>query len=128
MDIYTCYVGQGALTVVRHLGEAVIVDSFMPSSPDPLRERIVHNLELLLRNNSLAGLILTGFDADHACPDGVDLILSEFKPNWIMYPKYYKDTDNAGAVFRVILKHETQRKSSVRPLQRVSVRVDRLES
>jgi beta-lactamase superfamily II metal-dependent hydrolase len=128
MDIYTCYVGQGALTVIRHLGEAVIVDSFIPGSPDAIRRRIVHNLELLLHNHSLAGLILSGFDADHACPDGVELILAQFEPNWIMYPKYYKDTDIAESVFGIIKKHETKRKSSTRPLQRVSVRVDRLEA
>lgn len=123
MDIFTFYVGQGDLTVVRHDGEAVVVDSYLPSSPDELRAGIQRKLDLLLRDQVVSGLILTGFDADHACPDGVDFILSTYKPRWIMYPKYYKDSDNAAAVFDIITSEERKR-----PLQRVSVRLDQLAS
>jgi beta-lactamase superfamily II metal-dependent hydrolase len=128
VEIFTFYVGQGALAVVRHLGEAVIVDSFLPSSPDGLRKRTIDKMDRVLRGQSIVGLILTGFDCDHACLDGVELILSRFPPRWIMYPKYYKDTDIATAVFNVKKKHEQRRQSTVRPLQTVSVRVDRLDS
>lgn len=128
MEIFTFYVGQGALSVVRHLGEALIVDSFLPSSPLTLRKRIIQQLDRVLRGHSVVGLILTGFDCDHACLDGVDLILSQFPPGWIMYPKYYKDSDIATAVFNLKKKHEQRRQSSLRPLVSVSVRVDRLES
>lgn len=126
MDVFTCYVGQGALAVVRHSGEALIIDSLLPGSPE--REQVEAKLSLLLREHTVPGLVLTGFDADHACPDGVDLILSKCSPDWIMYPKYYKDTDNATSVFNVVKKHEQRRQSSARPLKRVSVRLDQLDS
>jgi competence protein ComEC len=45
-----------------------------------------------------------------------------------MYPKYYKDTDAATEVFRLISQHESRRKNTSRPLSRESVRVDQLES
>ena len=45
-----------------------------------------------------------------------------------MYPKYYKDSENAKSVFNVIRKHERRRETTVNPLKRVSVRLDRLES
>jgi competence protein ComEC len=125
VDIFTCYVGQGALAVVRHSGEAVIVDSFIP---EDMRKDIEAKLTRLLRDHKVSGLVLTGFDADHACPDGVDLILSKFEPDWVMYPKYYKDTDSATEVFEIIKKHEQRRASSARPLRRVSVRLDRVDS
>lgn len=125
MDVFTCYVGQGALGVARHSGEAVIVDSFIPEDK---RQDVEAKLIRLLRDHKVPGLILTGFDADHACPDGVDLILSKFEPDWVMYPKYYRDTDCATEVFDIIKKHEQRRASSARPLRRVSVRLDRLDS
>lgn len=125
MDIFTCYVGQGALAVVRHSGEAVIVDSFIP---EDMRDDIEVKLSRLLRDHRVPGLILTGFDADHACPDGVEFILSRFAPDWVMYPKYYKDSDCATDVFDIIKRHEQRRSSSARPLRRVSVRLDRLDS
>ena len=54
--------------------------------------------------------MLTGFDNDHADPYGVGYILDNFEPDWIMYPKYYKDTDNATEVFNVIRKYERRGK------------------
>jgi beta-lactamase superfamily II metal-dependent hydrolase len=125
VDIFTCYVGQGALAVARHSGEAVIVDSFVP---EDMRADLEAKLSRLLREHKVPGLILTGFDADHACPNGVDMILSVFEPAWVMYPKYYKDTDTATEVFEIIKTHERRRASSARPLRRISVRLDRLDS
>lgn len=128
MDILTLYVGQGALAVVRNGGEAVFVDSFIPSCDDKVQTGIEANLERFLRGHQTAGLVLTGFDADHCCPAGVELILSQYQPRWIMYPKCYKDTDCATEVFGIIAKHERRRQLSANPLRRVSVRVDRIES
>src|SRR6266436_9477273 len=105
MDISTLYVNQGALAVVRHSGEAVVVDSHIPDLGENGLKAMEVTLSRLLRDHELAGLMLTGFDDDHACADGVDLILTKFKPNWIMYPKYYKDTDSATAVFNVVNSH-----------------------
>ena len=75
MDITTIYVGQGALAVVRHQGAAIIVDTHLPSSDRKLRDRIETDLSLSLYDHRVAGLVLTGFDADHSSPEGVKLIL-----------------------------------------------------
>ena len=74
------------------------------------------------------GVVLTGLDDDHADPVGLDWLLKNYTPEWVMYPKYYKDTENAKAVFNVIRKHERRRKGTANPLERVSVRLDRMES
>ena len=121
MQTLTVYVGQGELIAIRHRGEAVIVDSRWP---DEHAKAIEKQLQVFLRNQDLAGLVLTGFDNDHADPYGVDNILGEYKPNWIMYPKYYKDTDNATEVFKVISEHERRRRNTPKPLRKLSVRLD----
>ena len=124
MRILTVYVGQGELAVIQHQGEAVIVDSFWP---DDRSSNIERQVRLLLKNQSVAGLILTGFDSDHADPYGIHHILENFTPDWIMYPKYYKDSENASNVFAVIRKHEHRRQGTSVPLRRLSVRLDRYE-
>ena len=128
MSIVTLYVGQGALAVVRNLGEAIIVDSHLPGEDDRYRERVEVMLQRILRGHSTTGFVLTGFDADHNSPDGVDLVLSRYDPAWIMYPKYFKDTDTASKLFRVIERHEHNRRFTLNPLQRVPVRVDAVDS
>jgi competence protein ComEC len=125
MDISTLYVGQGALAIVRNGGEAIVVDSLLPGAEED-RAAVEANINRLLKNHDVVGLILTGFDSDHCSADGLDLILSTYEPNWIMYPKYYKDTDTASAAFRLIRKHEKKRAESSRPLQTVSVRLDQM--
>ena len=121
MQTLTVYVGQGELAVIRHRGEAVIVDSRWLEERSDTIERLVG---AFLKNQHVVGLVLTGFDNDHADPYGVDYILENFEPDWIMYPKYYKDTDNAKAVFKVICKHEHQRDTAGKPLHKISVRLD----
>jgi len=128
MDIFTLYVGQGALAAVCAGNEAVIVDAHMPDCDDITPPQIEQSLERYLSRSSVRGLILTGLDRDHACPAGVESILTKYEPNWIMYPKYYKDTDAAGEVFDIITRHEKRREKTSRPLSRKSVRVDRVES
>jgi beta-lactamase superfamily II metal-dependent hydrolase len=128
MDVSTLYVGQGALAVVRNSREAVIVDSLMPCSEDSQRRPIESQLTRLLRDHKLCGLVLTSFDADHCCVEGIDFIFSKFQPDWIMYPKYYKDTDCASAAFGVIEKHERKRAGTAHPLNRVAVRLDKVDS
>ena len=85
MQTLTVYVGQGELTVIRHRGEAVIVDSRWP---EEYCQAIARQVQAFLRNQGVSGLVLTGFDNDHADPLGVDYILENFEPVWIMYPKY----------------------------------------
>ena len=126
MDIATIYVGQGALAVVRHQGEAIIVDAHLPSSDRKLRDRIRTELYLSLYDHRVAGLVLTGFDADHSSPDGVKLILRRYNPGWVMYPKYHKETDTASEVFKVIDLYKRQYADN--RLRTVPVRVDDVNS
>lgn len=125
MEVLTVYVGQGALAAIRHRGEAVIVDSRWLAEK---AKTIEHRLRIFLKDQWVAGLVLTGFDDDHADPYGVDYILGIYQPDWVMYPKYYKDTDNATEVFNVIRKHERRREGTSHPLRKISVRLDRLDS
>jgi beta-lactamase superfamily II metal-dependent hydrolase len=127
MDVSTIYVGQGALAVVRHAGEAIIVDSHVENADDDTLRVLQSTLGRLLKGYVVRGLVLTGFDADHAHPDGVDLILTDFEPDWVMYPTYFKDTDSATNVFRVIDKHVKKRQQGGNPLEKLSVRVDKVD-
>lgn len=126
MNILTIYVGQGALVAAQHLDEAVIIDSFMPVSDEELTSKIQSQLNTFTKGTRVVGLMLTGFDDDHAHPDGIDFILSSYQPDWIMYPRYYHDTDNAASVFDVIKKHESRRENTNHPLKRLSMRLDKL--
>ena len=128
MDVLTLYVGQGALVGIRIGNEGIIVDAHLPENAHVTPEEIQQSLSLYFRNVTVRGLILSGFDADHAHAGGVEWILSQFTPDWIMYPKYFKDTDNAHEVFRSIVTHEKRRALSSRPLTRHSIRLDKLDS
>src|ERR1700756_5142888 len=122
MDIFTLYVGQGALPAVRAGNEAVILDAHMPECDDVSQNQIEKSLDHYLRKSDVRGLILTGLDRDHACPAGVESILTRYEPAWVMYPKYFKDTDAAADVFASIERHEKRRSRTSRPLRRHSVR------
>jgi beta-lactamase superfamily II metal-dependent hydrolase len=128
MDVFTLYVGQGSLAAVRAGNEAIIVDAHMPDCDDVTSEQIERSLDHYLAKSNVRGLILTGLDRDHACPAGVESILTRYEPTWIMYPKVFKDTDAASDVFATITRHERRRANTSRPLLRQSVRVDRFES
>lgn len=128
MDIFTLYVGQGALAAVRSGDEAIVVDAHMPDADDVTQKQIQQSLDSYLSKKRVLGLILTGLDKDHACPSGVDYILSRYQPEWIMYPKYYKDSDTASEVFDMIAKDEKRRERTGHALARKSVRVDRVDS
>ena len=128
MDIFTLYVGQGSLAAVRAGNEAIIVDAHMPDCDDVTLEQIEKSLDHYLAKSIVRGLILTGLDRDHACPAGVESILTRYEPAWVMYPKVFKDTDAASDVFATITRHERRRANTSRPLLRQSVRVDRVES
>jgi competence protein ComEC len=127
MDVITLYVGQGDLSIVRHNGEAIIIDSHLPDCLDGGRAALESRIASVVKNHAVSGLVLTGFDADHCCPAGVEAILSSYMPDWVMYPKYYKDTDCAAEVFEIIEKARRSR-AAWNPLQRVSVRLDQLSS
>ena len=128
MELLTLYVGHGALAAVKNCDEVVIVDSFVPVSDRELASGVEFQLDSFVGQGRVIGLVLTGFDDDHACPRGVDFILSSYRPDWIMYPKYCHDTDNAAAVFDVIERCEWERGNTRYPLHRFPVRLDRADT
>ncbi len=128
MNIVTVNVGQGALAIVRHQGEAIIVDSRIPPSGDKTVAHVKELLAKALKDHFVKGLILTGFDADHSDLDGASIILRKYRPDWVMYPKYFKDSMEAKNVFALIDNEVKTRRSTSNPLQKVSVRLDKLVS
>lgn len=127
VDVLTFYVGQGALTGIRVGNEGIIIDAHMPDTDHVKSEEIQQCVSIYFRDVAVRGLILTGFDADHAHVGGVEWLLSKYMPDWIMYPKYFKDTEAADSVFASITRHERRRARSNRPLTRYSIRLDRLD-
>ncbi len=128
MNVITANIGQGALSVIRHNKEAIIVDSRIPASDDQTVVFVKEFLAYALKDHFVKGLVLTGFDSDHAVAVGVFIILSKYRPDWILYPKYYKDTDKAREVFKVIDQQVEFRRNTASPLKKVSVRLDQLAS
>jgi beta-lactamase superfamily II metal-dependent hydrolase len=128
MQIITANVGQGAFAIVRHQGEAIVVDSNIPPSDDDTVAFMKELLAYALRGHNLKGLVLTGFDDDHSDVVGVSLILRKYRPDWVMYPTYYKDSREAKRVFEVINGEVAARRSSNTPLEKRSVRVDNVAS
>lgn len=126
MNIITANVGQGALAIVRHQGEAILVDSRVPPSDDETVAHVKQLLAVSLKDHNVKGLILTGFDDDHTEVVGASIILRKYRPDWVMYPKYYKDSDEAKRVFAIINEEEKARSTSSAPLNKVSVRLDQL--
>src|SRR5205085_12591918 len=124
MDIFTINVGQGSLSFVRHNKEAIIIDSRIPPSSDETVPFIKGIFSKYLKNHYVKGLILTGFDADHSDAIGVNIVLSKYRPEWIMYPKYFKDTDAASDVFQVINDYEKDCNKSHSIFKRLSVSLD----
>jgi beta-lactamase superfamily II metal-dependent hydrolase len=126
LNIITVNVGQGSLAIVRHGGEAIIVDSRIPPSGDSTVAFVKEILAVSLRDHCVKGLILTGFDDDHSDVVGVAIVLQKYRPDWVLYPRYYKESREARLVFGLIEEQETLRRDSGIPLRRVSVRVDKL--
>jgi len=126
MNVITANVGQGSLSIVRHRREAIIIDSRIPPADDDTVCFVKELFAVALRGHCVRGLILTGFDDDHSDNTGVCIVLRKYRPDWVMYPKYYKDTTEAKLVFAAIRDEQEQRKNSSNPLRTISVRVDQL--
>jgi beta-lactamase superfamily II metal-dependent hydrolase len=128
MNIITAGVGQGALAIVRHAGEAIIVDSRIPSSDDDTVSFVKELLAVSLNGHNVIGFILTGFDDDHSDVVGTSIVLRKYRPDWVMYPKYFKESTEAKLVFGIIDQEEKLRRDSTKPLKRISARLDKLAS
>jgi beta-lactamase superfamily II metal-dependent hydrolase len=128
MNIITAGVGQGALAIVRHANEAIIVDSRIPPRDDRTVAFVKELLAVSLKGHNVKGFVLTGFDDDHCDVVGTSIVLRKYRPDWVMYPTYYKKTQEAKKVFALVDEEEAQRRSTSNPLRRLSMRLDRLSS
>jgi len=128
MNVITVNVGQGALSIIRHNNEAIIVDCRIPPSSDDTVTFVKQMFATALKDHGVKGLVLTGFDDDHSDVVGIALVLQKYRPDWVMYPTYYKNTQEAKEVFWLIDQHEKERRGSTCPLRRISVRLDTLAS
>jgi beta-lactamase superfamily II metal-dependent hydrolase len=128
MDIMTFYAAQGDIAAIRSGSEAIIVDAHMPDCDDITPSEIAGSLAAYLSGKKVRGLILTGLDRDHACPTGVGEILRTYKPDWVMYPSYYKDTEAAEEVFALIEGERKRRASAGGELLRISICLSKLDS
>jgi len=126
MNIITAGVGQGALAIVRHAGEAIIVDSRIPACDDKTVHFVKELLAICLKDHNVIGLVLTGFDDDHCDLVGTSIVLRKYRPDWVMYPKYFKESTEAKQVFALLDEEEKARRGSASPLKRLSVRLDLL--
>jgi beta-lactamase superfamily II metal-dependent hydrolase len=109
MNIYTLNVGQGQFVVVTGPTQAIIIDTYVPLNPTNDIVHVKSALATILQGKELAGLMVTGFDSDHFNEVGIKIVLNKYRPNWIMYPKYFKDTRTADACFAAIKTFETQK-------------------
>lgn len=123
MNIYTLNVGQGQFVVVTGNTQAIIVDTYVPLNPSNDIVNVKGALATILQGKELVGLMVTGFDSDHFNEVGMKIVLNKYRPNWIMYPKYFKNTDTADACFAAIRSYETQTKFT-----KYSVSLDRNET
>ena len=109
MKIYTLNVGQGQFVVVVGSAEAIIVDISIPTSLAKPIINVKGALADILSGKKLIGLMITGFDADHFNEIGVKVALNKYRPNWIIYPRYFKKTSSADAAFAAIKQFESQK-------------------
>lgn len=120
MRIYTLNVGQGQFVVVTGEKEAIIIDTYVPLNPTSDIVHVGGALANILKGKNLVGLMITGFDSDHFNEVGMKIVLNKYRPNWIMYPKYFKPTKTADACFAVIKSFEGQK-----AIERKSVALDK---
>src|SRR5262249_21234052 len=116
------------MAIVRHRGEAIIVDCQIPPSADQTVAYVKAMMAVALKGHRVSGLVLTGFDSDHSEIVGASIVLKKYRPDWVMYPSYYKDTAEAKRVFALINAEVASRITTNSPLRKVSVRLDRLAS
>jgi beta-lactamase superfamily II metal-dependent hydrolase len=128
MNIITVNVGQGALAIVRHNKEAIIIDSRIPSCDDDTVAFVKEMFATSLKDHNVKGFVLTGFDDDHCDVIGAAIVLQKYRPDWVLYPQYYKNTDEAKSVFWLMDEQEKARRNSTKPLKLIPVRLDRLTS
>lgn len=111
MNIYTLNVSQGQFVVVTGATEALVIDTYVPpSGTSQETEHVKRALSHILANKHFSTLVVTGFDDDHFCEIGLKLVLNKYRPDWVMYPSYFKKTTTADKCFAAIYAFEQEKK------------------
>lgn len=118
MTIYTLNVGQGQFVIVTGKTDAIIIDTYVPLTTQQKITNVKGALATALDGKKLVGLMVTGFDSDHFNEVGLKIVLNKYRPEWLMYPKYFKQTDEANACFKII-----EEKTVTSPLMRLAIRL-----
>lgn len=126
MEVITINVGQGAMAMVRHRGEAIIIDARIPPANDTVAY-VKKVLSVFAKDHFVRGLILTGFDRDHADAGGVALVLRKYRPEWVVYPEYDSDTESFAAVHEIIAEEQQVRRDSNRALRSLGITMESLK-
>ena len=90
MQVDTVYAGQGDSAIVTHAGEAIVVDVYWPEEREEERAQEVNDV---LENQEVRGIIITGYDEDHGHPRGLEHYLNEHGAKWVLMPKAYDGDD-----------------------------------
>ena len=88
MEVATIYAGQGDTAVIKHDGEAIVVDTYWEEDSRETREKEV---EEFIGETGVQGIIVTGYDSDHGDPRGVEYYAERFHPSWIAAPRCYNE-------------------------------------
>lgn len=113
MQVYTLNVGQGAFAVITCGENAVIIDTQVQLGAKVPNINILGALAKILKNKNLLGLLITGFDRDHFTIVGLKIVLNKYRPEWIIYPGYYKDSGNAEECFKFIRDFAERNKTAL---------------
>lgn len=130
MNLYTLYAGQGDFAVLR-VGDGVqgisgaqpecfIIDTHLPDPADNVMVRHVVRCASEPSAAWIRGIVLTGYDKDHADPQGLGMILKRYTHiEWILRPRYTHNTANYSAVEECIRTFQAirQRVDPGRPLK-----------
>ena len=123
--LYTLAVGQGNFAILVGDREVIVIDTHLPADDEEDSLFVKGVLGKVSEGKNMIGVILTGFDADHAEPEGLGMVLNNFNPSWIMYPKYWKDTETFGNVQKIIFQIAVKRK---KVFKRVPVAMNKLSA
>lgn len=128
MDIITVNVGQGSLAIVRNRSEAIAIDARIPPGGDDTVGNVKRHLATFLKDHAFRGVILTGFDRDHADVRCLAILLRKYRPEWVLFPDYDKDTDSYADVMTLLDEEVELRASTASPLEIIPVTMASLQS
>lgn len=125
MNIITVNVGQGSLAIIRHEGEAIVVDARMPPASDDTVASVKRHLAKFLDGHYLRGVIITGLDVDHCDVRCLAILLRKYRPEWVLIPDYAKDTECSQDVVDLLDSETVDRIGTRSPLEVMPIAVDR---